>query len=485
MWEGRSDMLGVAQRSDGGLAGGGVGGGSAYSCSADGVSPIPGVDSACASGVTPSGPASRPAAVRPLGDAEHVSGEAKESSGGAFRLPDYLTDDAFALNGVEAEGVVPDGVARRHFKFDRRVLRLKYLVLGLTVVAFAVHALCISFDGAGVGALRFYAPWDAFSSLFNWARASISNALGLGWYPSDMLMVDIAPLYMQVVPRAGMTLATMVCGALLACAGMLYQTVFRNPIASPSLLGVTNGVKVGLLMAFAAFGISAEREIAARFAYGYTAGIITLIAVFAISRLITPRKSSVSVFDMLVVGTITSAFLSAIAKYIMRILATVDMWTIFYEYQEGLYIYNDPITYLVLIVSVVVSFVPVVLLRFHFNLLSFSDGEARVMGANPRLLRALALVAGSLMILTAQVFVGPASSFALVIPFLSRVMFGSEFRKQLWGNVLLGMLVLLVCRTLCALIPFVGIGVPIGTLAGIITVPVFIWATLFAEKAWR
>lgn len=203
------------------------------------------------------------------------------------------------------------------------------------------------------------------------------------------------------------------------------------------------------------------------------------------SKLITPRKTSVSVFDMLVVGTISSAFLSAISKYILRILATVDMWSIYYEFQEGLNIYSEPITYIVLLVSVAVSFTPVFLLRFHLNLLSFSDGEAAIMGTNPRLLRALAVVAGSLMILTAQVFVGPASSFALVIPFLSRVMFGSEFRKQMWGNVLLGMLVLVVCRTLCALIPFVGIGVPIGTLAGIITLPVFVWATLFAERAWR
>ena len=82
-------------------------------------------------------------------------------------------------------------------------------------------------------------------------------------------------------------------------------------------------------------------------------------------------------------------------------------------------------------------------------------------------------------------FVGPASSFALVIPFLSRLAFGSEFRKQLWGNVLLGMAVLLVCRDLSALIPFVGVGIPIGTIAGVITLPVFIWATLFARKAWQ
>ena len=402
-----------------------------------------------------------------------------------FTLPDYLVDDAFALRESGGEGIVPLEEARARFAAERRTMRLKCAALGAAVLVVALLSLCLSIDGSGVGRVRFYAPWDVLSSLANWAAYQISRTAGPGWFSSDVSLYDIAPLYPQAVPRAGMTLATLVCGGLLACAGMLYQTVFRNPIASPSLLGITNGVKVGLLLMFMAYGVTAEAQIVDRFVYGYTAGIATLVVVFALSKLITKRKTSISIFDMLVIGTIASAFLSALAKYILSILATVDMWSVFYEFQEGLTIYNEPVTYAVLFASVIVSFIPVVLLRFHMNLLSFSDGEARIMGTNPRLLRVLSICAGSIMILTAQVFVGPASSFALVIPFISRVVFGSEFRKQLWGNVLLGMLVLLVCRGLCAVIPFVGIGVPIGTLAGFITLPVFVWATLFSRKAWQ
>ena len=125
-----------------------------------------------------------------------------------------------------------------------------------------------------------------------------------------------------------------------------------------------------------------------------------------------------------------------------------------------------------------------IVMRFKLNLLSFSDDEARVMGTNPLFLRVLTIVSGSIMILTAQVFMGSASSFALVIPFLARGFLGSEFRRQLWGNILLGMLALLVCRDLCALLPFVGVGIPIGTIAGIVTLPIFIWVTMFARKAW-
>lgn len=408
---------------------------------------------------------------------------ARPAAAERFALPDFLRDDAFALRMSGEDKAIKKEDSALRFKADARKARVKCALIAVVVAVLALLSLGIGYDGAGTSKVRLYSPIDALSSLVMWAAYNLSGALALGWFDGQEL-IDVAPLYTQVVYRAGITLSTLVCGALLAVAGMLYQIVFRNPIASPSLLGVTNGVKVGLLVMFGAYGMSATLLIPERFIYGYAAGAITLCAVFLLSKLITRRKCSISVFDMLVIGTIASTLLSAVSKYIMNMLATVDMWSLFFEFQEGLDIYNDPITYAVLAAATIVSLVPVILMRFRLNLLSFSDGEARVLGTNPRLLRVLTIVSGSIMILTAQVFMGSASSFALVIPFMARGLFGSEFRRQLWGNVLLGMFALLICRDLCALIPFVGVGIPIGTVAGIVTLPIFIWATMFARKAW-
>lgn len=401
-----------------------------------------------------------------------------------FKLPDFLRDDAFALRMGGGDMAIPKQESTGRFKEGRGTFRRKCATGTLAVAILTLLSMCISFDGAGTGGYSLYAPWDVLSSLFVWAAYSVSNTLGWGFFANTDL-ITVAPLHMQVTARAGMTLATLACGALLAVAGSLYQTVFRNPIASPSLLGITNGVKVGLLLMFMAYGTTSQLLVGERFLYGYMAGAVTLVVVFLLSKLISRRAEGISVFDMLVIGTIASSFLSALSKYILNMLASVDMWTIFFEFQEGLYIYRDPITYAVLAVSILASLLPVALMRFRLNLLSFSDGEVRVMGANPRALRVLCIVAGSLMILTAQVFVGPASALALVIPFAARWFFGSEFGKQLWGNVLIGMFILLLCRDLCVLIPFVGVGIPIGTIAGTITVPIFIWATLFAGRSWR
>ena len=403
-----------------------------------------------------------------------------------YQLPSFLKDDALALNASTAGNTVALESSEKSFKADRGVFRKKCAVLVAICVLLTLVSICFSFSGASSSSLKVYAPWDVLGNLVMWAAYHVSNALGLGLFPSETTLIQVAPLWPQVVPRCGMTLATLVCGALLACAGMLYQVVFRNPIASPSLLGVTHGVQVGFLLVYASYGLLAESTIlvSERFVYGYAAGIATLLVVFALAKLITKRGSAVSVFDILVVGTIISALFGAFREYLMDELSALNLWASFFEYQEGLNLYDDPLTYAVLAGSVVVAFVPIFLLRFRLNLLSFTDGEVRIMGSNPQALRFLSLAAGSFMILTAQVFVGSASCFALVIPFLARFLFGSEFRKQLWGNVLLGMIILLVCRDLTVLIPFPGTGVPIGAIAGAVTLPVFVWASALSHKGW-
>jgi iron complex transport system permease protein len=401
-----------------------------------------------------------------------------------YELPDFLRDDAFALNRqIVASAHSQEQTAERR-KEKRQAFRVKCLVLGALTLVAVVFSLCLNFTSVSSLARTIYDPLSALSSLWNWAAYELGTVFGFSVFPAGTSLLDVAPLYASVAPRAGITIATLVCGAMLACAGMLYQAVFRNPIVSPSLLGVTHGSQVGMLLIFGGYGAIAYELVPERFLYGYVGGAVALGAVFLLSKLITKKGNSTSVFDILVIGTILSAFLGAVRDYLIDVLNAVDLWTEFFEYQEGISIYSDPLTYIVLIVSVIVAFIPVVILRFRLNLLTFSDGEVRVMGSNPVALRALSIVAGSLMILTAQVFVGSASCFALVIPFLARYLFGSEFRQQLWGNVLLGMLILTICRILTSLIPFVGIGLPIGTIAGALTLPFFVWASTLSRKGW-
>ena len=369
-------------------------------------------------------------------------------------------------------------------KRDRKAIVRKCLIIGLATLCIAFLSLCIGYNGAGTSSVRFYSPIEVITVLKTAIEVTVADVFSL---PSSLYkaqIINAVPMYHEVLLRAAVTITTCFCGAMLAVSGMLFQNTFKNPIASPSLLGVSNGVQLGLLVLIAQFGLSAKSMITERFIYCYVGGIIVLLLVLGLGRLIG-GKDGFNVFNLLVVGTIISQLVGVIMSYASQIMMGDNSWEVFYELQESLQAYTGIGTYVFLIVITIACFIPVFILRFRFNLLSFSNTEVKMSGVNDGALKVTALVCGSLMILTAQIYIGSIAVFALVIPFLSRYIFGVEFRKQLCGNIFLGMLILLFCRDISAVVPFVGTGVPIGTIASIIALPIFVWMMTLNKKTWE
>ena len=143
-----------------------------------------------------------------------------------------------------------------------------------------------------------------------------------------------------------------------------------------------------------------------------------------------------------------------------------------------------PQTWLVVAVVFVVTIVPVWVMRFKLNLVSFSDEEGRLMGVRPRILRGVALVLGSTMQLAAIASIGPVAMLSLAVPFLVRYLMPADFRYQLLGNCILGTIILLVCMDFqhFAIIGFVS--VPVGTLVSIVVIPFFVWAVALQSQKW-
>ena len=89
------------------------------------------------------------------------------------------------------------------------------------------------------------------------------------------------------------------------------------------------------------------------------------------------------------------------------------------------------------------------------------------------------------MILAAQIHVGMVSLVSLVVPFLARGWFGCEFNKQLIGNVCIGTVLLLACRDICDLIPFVGDGLAIGSVVSVVAMPLFVVVMARQMREWK
>lgn len=351
--------------------------------------------------------------------------------------------------------------------------------MGAALLVLSALSLCLGVSQVGL----VYTPAQAWGCIAGWLELNVVAV----FYPSAALsearILAEYPMYYEVVTRAAYTLITVTCGALLAVSGMLYQNVFRNPIAAPTMLGVSGGVSAGLVVLVWVYGVRATYLAGQRYLFCFVGGLAVLLLVMGLGKLAGGRRS-VNLIDMLLVGSIISSLLGTAVTYATNYLFDDTQWLTYYELENAVNLDATGFTLGVLAILAALAFLPVVLFRFRMNCVAFSDFDMRLLGVRPGAMRFVALAAGSLMILTAQAFCGAVSMVSLVVPFAARALFGTEFRKQLMGNVLLGALILLLCRDCVAFVPFVGEGVPLSAMVTFVTLPAFVWVMAIAQKQW-
>lgn len=362
---------------------------------------------------------------------------------------------------------------------DRAGSRRKSLALAAAILAATLLSLCQGVSAPGT----FYTPAQVAGCVAGWLELNVGAVFAPSLALRESEVLAAYPMYFEVATRVVYTVVTLVCGALLALSGMLYQNVFRNPIAAPTMLGVTSGVTCGMVALVAVFGTQALYLTGQRYLYCFVGGLAVLVLVMGLGRLASGPRG-LNLVDMLLVGTIVSSLLGTTVSYVVNYRFTDSQWLVYYAVSNATDLDASPFSLAVLAAATLASVGPVAALRFRMNAIALSGQETRLLGIRPTGLRALALASGSLMILTAQTLCGAVSMVSLVVPFLARAVYGSEFRRQMAGNVLIGALVLLVCRDIVSAIPFVGTGVPLGTAVTVVTLPAFAWVMAVFQKQW-
>lgn len=412
----------------------------------------------------------------PADKAKAASSRGKKAKESLGKLND---DDAFALRDDAAQGI-SFARAEQLMADDRRKSRRKYGIAGIVLLVVILFSLCVS-NGYYC---TFYSPLEVLQCYAQWPRLTFIQIFDPTSYaPAFYEVLASLPNYADIVSQGGQVLKYLVCGVLLAVSGMLYQNTFRNPIAAPSMLGVSNGVNVALLAMVFIFGTEASQHMDMYYLLTYVAGALVLVLVLFGGKWIS-GAGRFNVVNMLLIGTIVSQLLGVVISYAQTLYMTDVQWEEFYLLQtaSGL----DSIwTAVTLALGLAVAIVPVIVYRFRLNLISFSDGEARLLGVDPNKLRVLALACGSLMILTAQVNAGQVAMASLVIPFVVRAVFGAEFRRQLVGNVLVGAILLLVCGDLSSILVFQYIPLDLGTIVSVCTLPLFVWMLAVQQRGWE
>ena len=266
------------------------------------------------------------------------------------------------------------------------------------------------------------------------------------------------------VPQA---LTAMVAGAGLAVSGLQMQTVFRNPLAGPGLLGASSGVSLGIMLLVVLYGTAAPQMLTERYIYCYGFGAAILVFVVAAGVKLSGKGKPFDIVTMLLIGGIFGQLAGFVQQYVILFVYGEDetIQNVFIELTQMLVVDTSPLSWACLAVAFAVSFIPVYLMRFRMNALAF--------GINFTRLRAIALISGAIMLLAAQIHTGMVGMVSMIVPFMSRSWFGTEFSKQLTGNICIGTVLLLICRDITDCIPFVGDGLGVGMIVSIVAMPLF------------
>jgi iron complex transport system permease protein len=256
-------------------------------------------------------------------------------------------------------------------------------------------------------------------------------------------------------------LAALVGGGL-ALGGAALQAVFRNPLVSPEIIGVSAGASFGGALALL-LGLESALLVSGSFAFG----LIALATLF----LITSGRGGTPMLMVVLGGVVTGSFFSALVALVTYVadpnttLPAIVFWLL------GSVATATYTKVLVAVIPILGGAVVLLALRWRINVLSLGDDDAAALGVRPRPLRWMVLLAVALIVAGAVAVSGAVSWVGLVVPHLARMWVGPDHRVLLPVSFLLGaayiVLVDTVARTATA-------GeIPLGVLTALIGAPVF------------
>lgn len=325
------------------------------------------------------------------------------------------------------------------------------------------------------------APITAMTALMVLLIAAFFLSLTMGRYgiPVPVLMqvllgklpgiAQTAPDTLQRVlfdVRIPRILCGLMVGGALAGSGATYQGVFRNPMVSPDILGASAGAGFGAAFAilnnFSIFGV----EIMA-----FVSGIAAVALTYFLGGVIGRKGNTVLLLVLtgIVVQSLFSAFTSFI-KY--NADPNNKLPEITYWLMGGLNASGKK-QVLMILIPFVIGIIPLFLMRWKINILSFGDEEAKTLGVNTRRTRLILILASTLLTSASIAISGMVGWVGLIIPHLARLVVGPNFRTLLPASILIGGTFLLIVDDIArtALIT----EIPLSILTAIIGAPFFLF----------
>ena len=324
--------------------------------------------------------------------------------------------------------------------------------------------------------LLVFLPIILFFASFLMGRYSVS--------PVDVVKTILSPIFPQLsvsstvntivwqirLPRI---LAALLVGASLSMAGTAFQGIFKNPLVSSDLLGVSNGAGFGAALAILLSGSGAVIQI-----FAFIFGIISV----SITYLISKAYKAGGILILVLSGVAISAFFNSLISGIKFIADPEDKLPEIVYWLMGSLASVTMNEIIMIIIPLFIGFIVLYLLRWQMNILAMGDEEAQSLGLNPSRIRLIIIAACTLLTSAAVSISGIIGWIGMIIPHMARMIVGPDNKVLLPASLSLGASFLLLIDNISRVV--ISIEIPIGILTAVIGVPIFLYLLRRGYSEW-
>ncbi|AXT59014.1 iron ABC transporter permease [Aquimarina sp. AD10] len=287
--------------------------------------------------------------------------------------------------------------------------------------------------------------------------------------------------HIVIAYRLPKALTAIIVGSGLGVSGLMMQTLFRNPLAGPFVLGISSGATLGvalLILGSTFTGIAVSSFLTSKWGLIIAASLGSVIVLFAVMIVSVRVKDTMAILIIgLMFGSITTAIVSVLSYFAPADLLQQYVFWGFgslgnLSWFEVLIFFGISLFGLLLAIA---SIKPL-------NTLLLGENYARSLGLNIKTSRFLIIIATGLLAGSSTAFAGPIAFIGLAVPHLTRQLFHTSDHKTLIPAVILiGSIIMLICDSIAQL-PSSEYTLPINAITSLIGAPVVIWLLVRKRK---
>lgn len=258
-------------------------------------------------------------------------------------------------------------------------------------------------------------------------------------------------------------IVALLAGAALTVSGLQMQTLFRNPLAGPYVLGISSGASLGVAMVVLA-GVSVPLGLAGA---AWIGAALVLVVIAAVGHKVK------DIMVILILGMMFSSGVGAIVQ-ILQYLSDDDSLKAFVIWTMGSLGDVTASQLWILLPSVILGLILSIVTIKPLNLLLFGEDYAVTMGLDIRRSRALLFFSTTLLAGTVTAFCGPIGFIGLAMPHVTRMLFAdSDHRVLVAATMLTGSSILLLCDIVSKIF-----ALPVNAITALVGIPVVVWVVL-------